>query len=80
MIYHNCVYHGHKVLSTILTKYAKGTFYSKHPWSVYLCMYQFKFAIVTNIVSNINRTINKFLPIPLFILLDKDYYKVLYFI
>ena len=44
----------------LFLKYAKGTFYSlslEEP----ICV-PIKFAIVTNIVSNICRTINKFFP------------------
>ena len=35
---------------------------------------------ITKIVLNIYRNINKFCPIPLFILLDRDFYKVIYFL
>ena len=35
---------------------------------------------ITNIVSNIYRNINKFLPDTFIFLLDKDFYKVIYFL
>ena len=35
---------------------------------------------ITNIVSNIYRNVNKFLPNTFIFLLDKDFYKVIYFL
>ena len=62
MIYHNCVYCiPIKELSTILIKYRQGSILIPKPLKC-LFLYQIGFAIVTNIVSNIYRNINKFLP------------------
>ena len=77
MIYHNYVYQG--------TVYNISQICQEHvliPKSLKcLFMYQLKFVIATNIVSNIYRTFNKFLPNTIiFFLIDKDYYKVIYFL
>ena len=59
MIYHNCVYQG-AVYN--INQICQGYILIPKPLKC-LFMYQLKFAIVTNIVSNIYRNINKFLPI-----------------
>ena len=76
MIYHNCVHQGDVYY---INQICQEHILIPKP-SKCLFMYQLKFTIiVTNIVSNIYRTINKFLSKFIF-LLDKDYYKVIYFL
>ena len=77
MIYDNCVYQG-AVYN--INQICQWHILFPQPLKC-LFIYQLKIAIiVTNIVSNIYRTINKFSPNSLFILLDKDYYKLNYFL
>ena len=59
-IYHNCVYQG---AVYDINQICKAHFNPKPLKCLYMC--QLKFAIVTYIVSNIYRTINKSLPNPI---------------
>ena len=56
-------------MSTILVKCAKANF-NPNAFEV----------SITNIVSNIYRNVNKFLPNTIIFLLDKDFNKVIYFL
>ena len=75
MIYHNCVYQG-AVYN--INQIFQGHILMPKPLKC-LFLYKLKFVIVTNIVSNIDRNINKFLPNTV-ILIDRDFYIVIYFI